>query len=119
MLRKIILSLALLVLSALPGMAAGTVWVAECNSLGATDSGGSAAQVCKIPFLADTKKDISGGTQSVTVTDRTKLIRVCVDSQTAIKGATGVTTSNSVLFASTCEYFGVDPSSVVSFILEP
>ena len=103
-----------------PANAASRVWIAECNTLGATNTANNAAQVCMIPFLADSGPiDISAGAGSVTMTNKTTLVRVCVEQQTAFRGAAGVTTSNSIIFAGQCEYFGVVPSSVISVILEP
>lgn len=103
-----------------PASAASRVWISECGTLGATNSGGSAAQVCSIPMLADSGPlDVSGGQQSVTTTNQTRLVRICAEVQIAIKGASGVATSNMPLFAGSCEYYGVVPSSVVSVIAAP
>jgi len=53
------------------------------------------------------------------VTNQTRLVRVCAEAQIAVKGASGATTSDAVVFASACATFGVQPSSVVSVILNP
>lgn len=120
MLRKIIAAALFVLASSAPSFAASRVWISECGTLGATNSGGVPAQVCAIPFLADSGPlDVSSTSQSVTVSNSTRLVRICAEVQIAIKGASGVTTSNGVLFAGTCDNFGVQPSSVVSVIANP
>jgi uncharacterized protein (DUF2345 family) len=99
--------------------AASRVWISECGVLSATNSGGVPAQACAIPFLATTTVDVTSSSQSVTMTGQTRLARVCAEAQIAVKGASGVSTSDAVIFAGACATFGVQPNSVVSVIANP
>lgn len=122
MLRKIILALALLVLSAAPSFAASRVWIAEFSTLAATQSGGSSGQMASLPAkVMQPTLDISGGAQtSAAFNAETRYIRVVCEVQCAIRGdGVTATTSSIPLGAMSPEYFGVVPGSTISVIAAP
>lgn len=112
---------ALLCLVATPSFAAQRVWISEFGVLGATASGGVPGQIAALPTLVDqTVLDTTSGVViSAAFRPGTYYIRVCVETQSALKVGGTATTASMPLFAGQCEYFGVQSGATLSVIANP
>jgi hypothetical protein len=114
---------AALLLALLPAQAfaASRVWISEFGTLGSTNSGGSPAQIATLPTLADQPViDISGGVQnSAAFTSQTRYIQIMCEVQCAIKSGGTATTGSLTIPAGQPIYYGVQPLTTISVILNP
>lgn len=119
--KKLLLSTAFICLLATPSFAAQRVWISEFGVLGATNSGGSPAQIAALPALVNQSSQdfTSAPVTSPAFNGQTRFIRVYCEVNCAVKVGGTATVNDTPLPAGSAEYFGVQPGATISIIANP